>query len=148
MTLAEAVEAIEAGFIVHEEAGYASPWTDQDGEIVADGARDMTLAPNGEPYITMTSYGDSLSYLPALFASESLAVEWWRDEVMAYAAAVRGKHLYWREKPRFCSATYLAMGQAELLQTQSPLAAILQIELGFVQAMLLISKLGPDGKED
>jgi len=39
------------------------------------------------------------------------------------------------------------MDQGGLMRTQSPLARILQIDLGFVTSEFLISKLGPDGKE-
>jgi len=92
-----------------------------------------------------------------MFTNEGLALSWWVDEVHEYALRLAGEdkwreydpklHLYWKTKPAFHSADYLAMDQGQLLRTQSPLGGILQITLGFVQSEMLISKLGPDGKE-
>ena len=89
----------------------------------------------------------------ALFVNQGLAVQWWFDEVKEWGKEVAAGghmedlHLYWRLKPAFHSTTYLAMDQGGLMRTQSPLARILQIDLGFVTSEFLISKLGPDGKE-
>lgn len=157
MTLAEAISQIESLFTVHDEAGSPISYEDQNGKVVGEGQRNMTLAPCGEPYATVSSFGVNAE-LPddvmALFRSQGLAVQWWKDEVEDYAASIfverdqwKDLHLYWRLKPAFHSTTYLAMDQGGLVRTQSPLARILQIDLGFVTSEMLISKLGPDGKE-
>lgn len=159
MTLAEAITKIEAWFIVHDERGIETGWTDQNDKTVAMGARDMETAPNGEPYEVMTSFGLH-ARLPehalVMFQDEGLAVQWWIDEVEAYAHTQDTKqdrstwprlHLYWRDKPAFHKVTYLAMSQAELLQTASPLGAVLQLDMGFVWSRMLISAIGPDGEE-
>jgi hypothetical protein len=147
VTLAEAISQAEERFTVHNEIGMAVDYVDQDGRYRGDGPRDMMLAPCGEPYVTLTSFGsgEPLATAPVLFGSEGLAAQWWLDEFRDYAAEVEGTHLYWRSKPEFVSTTYLAMDQGSLLRTQSPLAEIMQIDLGFVTARLVISEKGPEG---
>lgn len=158
MIPAEAVAKVNALFTVHEERGRPADWVDQNDKVVGHGARDMETAPNGEPYETLTSYGVG-ARLPeqalAMFQSEGLAVQWWFDEVCEWATEIskdRARwprlHLYWRDKPVFHKTTFIAMNQAELLGTASPLAAVHNIDLGFVWSRLLISTVGPDGKED
>lgn len=149
MTLAEAIREVEALFTVHREVGLPTPYENQDGRAIGDGPRDMRRAPNGELYETVTSFGfdENLAKASAFFVSEGLAVQWWYDEIAECQRMTGARHLYWCVEPTFVSATYLAMDQAELLRTQSPMAALPQIELGFVTSKLLISKVGPDGKE-
>lgn len=157
MILAKAIAHVERLFTVHDEIGRPAPWTDQDNKTVGEGAVDMTVAPNGEAYVSVSSFGveaELPSWAIAMFQSESLAFQWWVDEVRDYASSVESDtdrwkqlHLYWRTKPEFHKATYLVMDQASLMQTASPLSAILQIDLGFVTSQMLISKTNPDGKE-
>lgn len=154
MTLAEAIRAVDDMFTVHEEIGFPVSYTSQDGKHYADAPRDLTRAPCGQEYVTVSSFGIEPADGGAMFRSEGLAVKWWMSEIEDYAASIwvertlwNGLHLYWKTKPAWYSTTYLAMDQRGLLQTASPLASLLQLELGFVQAQLLISELGPDGKK-
>ena len=150
MTASEAIDAAEALFAnVHREVGYPTPYENQAGKAIGDGPRDMTCAPNGEAYDIITSFGNDerLAHAPVLFVSEGLAMQWWFDEVRDYQQATGARHLYWCQEPKFVSATFLTMDQGGLMRTQNPLAEIPQIDLGFVTSKLLISKLGPDGKE-
>jgi|HubBroStandDraft_4_1064222.scaffolds.fasta_scaffold749119_2 hypothetical protein len=149
MTLAEAISQVEAMFIMHDEIGLPQTYTNQDGVFVADGPRDMMLAPCGEPYEIVSSFGvnEALSTAPVMFASQGLAVQWWFDEVQDWKRETAATHLYWRKKPEFVSATYLLMDQGAAMRTDSPLAELPQVDLGFVTARMLISKLGPDGRE-
>ena len=157
MILAAAISNVETLFTVHEEVGFAVDYKDQDGKPVGDAPPDMTRAPCGKKYVTVTSFGVSPD-LPddalAMFSVSGMAMQWWFDEVREYARSIESDekkwpslHLYWKSKPAWHSTTYLAMDQGELLRTASPLRGILQIDLGFVQSEMLISKLGPDGKE-
>jgi hypothetical protein len=157
MTPEEAVAKVESWFTVHDERGLPVDWIDQNDKFMGSGALDMETAPNGEAYQVMTSYGLG-ARLPehalVLFQNEGLAVQWWIDEIEDYAASLivardqwKRLHLYWRDKPEFLTTTYLTMNQGELLRTASPLAAIVQIDLGFVYSRMLISTIGPDGKE-
>lgn len=152
----DAILKLEKLFQVHHEVGQPIDWTDQDDKVLGSEQRDPTLAPNGVPYVTVSSYGVDMDPAtgPVLFRSERIAMSWWYDEVLDYAASVDSDkenwsrlHFYWCQKPEFYSADWLIMDQAHVLQTQSPLGAILTAELGFVQGRLLISKLDPNGKE-
>lgn len=157
MMISEAIRKIEALFTVHDEAGSPVDYEDSNGKFVADGPRNMALAPCGKKYAVVTSFGVDAD-LPedafVMFGTSGLALQWWYDEVREYARSIEtdedkwsSLHLYWRLKPVYHSTTYLAMDQGSLLRTQSPLARILQIDLGFVESQMLITKLGPDGKE-
>jgi hypothetical protein len=158
VTVAEAIAQVEALFTVHDEVGSPISYEDQEGKVVGEGPRDMRTAPCGEKYATVSSFGVDVE-LPedasVMFTSAGLAAQWWIDEVQDWAATIMSErtwwhqlHLYWRVKPAFVSTTYLAMDQGSLLRTQSPLASVLQIDLGFVTSEMLLSKIGPDGKED
>lgn len=154
MTLAEAIRSIEDMFTIHHEVGLPTSYAGQTANPSADVPRDMTRAPCGEEYVTVTSFGRGSSEGGALFRSQGLAVEWWFAEIEDYAASIwvertlwRGLHFYWKSEPEWHSTTYLAMDARGLVQTASPLASLLQLELGFVTAQLLISELGPDGKK-
>jgi hypothetical protein len=157
MTLPEAIAKVESLFTVHHDVGSPISYEDQDGKVVGEGQRNMMQAPCGEPYVTVTSFGvdaDLPDDASVMFTSPGLATQWWLDEVQDFAASIMSErthwsdlHFYWRVKPAFVSTTYLAMDQGALLRTQSPLAAVLQIDLGFVTSEMLISKTGPDGKE-
>lgn len=156
MTPAAITTAVAEMFTVHEEVGYMEQWTTQDGKVVGDGALDMTCAPCGESYVTMTSFGvdPSFSDVPALFSSERLAHEWLLDEIRFLAREIepddekwKSLHFYWRSQPVFHSGTYLSMDQGGLMRIASPLAALPQMDLGFSQCEMLLTKTGPDGKE-
>lgn len=153
MMLTDAVAKIEALFTVHEEVGEAIRYQDQDGKSMGDGPRDMTKAPNGKRYVRVSSFGVDAD-LPddalVMFGSSGLAYQWWLDEVREYARGIEEDedkwadlHLYWRVKPTWHSSMYLAMDQGDLMRTASPLARILQIDLGFVESEMLISKKEP-----
>lgn len=158
-TTAEMVAKLEARFRVHDEIGLDTPYEDQHGKFMGEGPRDPNYAPNGQPYVKITSFGEDPE-LPAeaavMFTSEGLAMSWWYDEALEYASR-QGMgdgepegpmlHLYWKSRPAFHAATYLLMDQGGAMRTASPLAGVLQIDLGFVQSEMLISKIGPDGKE-
>lgn len=151
MTRADAIERVEALFAhVHETVGFPTPYENQAGRTVGDGPRDMTCAPNGEPYDTVTSFGfnEHASDAPVLFRSEGLAMEWWFDEVREFQKSTEATHLYWCQQPEFVSTTFIIMDQGGVMRTQSPLAEVPQVDLGFVTAKLLVSKRGLDGKED
>ena len=155
MTLAEAVLDIESRFIVHREVGEPVAHYDQQDKAIDTGARDMSRAPCGEPYITVVSGGLKAQgdRIPIYFGTEVRAVEWWRYGVMDYAETIApeaqwgGLHLYWREEPRFESAEYVAMSQATMLGKRSALSDDLTVTLGTVWSRLLITKLAPDGTE-
>ena len=149
MTLADAITQTESLFTVHDEVGCPIDYTDQDGKVVGDGPRDMSLAPCGEPYEIVTSFGvdEALSTAPVMFASQGLAAQWWLDEVQDWQRSTGATHLYWKRRPEFISATYLLMDQGAAMRDRSPLAELPQVDLGFVSAQMLITKLGPDGKE-
>ena len=157
MTPAEAVTRAESMFTVHADVGLADGWTDQNGKVLNLTSRDMECAPNGEPYEVLTSYGLG-AQLPrhalVMFQNEGLGVQWWLDEVEAWAADLRKDrdtwkkiNLYWRDKPVFIGTTYIAMDQGGLARTASPLAAIPQIDLGFVWSRMLLSVIGPNGED-
>jgi hypothetical protein len=155
----EMVTKLEARFRVHDLVGLDTPYEDQHGKHMGDGPRDPNYAPNGHPYVKITSFGQDPE-LPAeamvMFTSEGLAMSWWYDEVLEYARREGMEdgepegpmlHLYWKSKPAFHAATYLLMDQGAALRMASPIAGVLQIDLGFVQSEMLISKFGPGGKE-
>jgi len=157
MTPAEAVRKIDAMFTVcREPAGYPTFYLDQNDKEMGDGPRDMEIAPCGEPYVMVSSFGvdaDLKTDAFVMFASESLALRWFVDEIEDYAASIisdragwKSLHLYWRTEPKWFSTTYIVMDQAGLLQTKSPLSALMNVDLGFVQASLLITKTDPNGK--
>lgn len=156
MSIASVVLKLESMFTVHHEIGYAKPYRDSNGEIVGDWThRDMERAPCGDKYITFTSHGIEGEEEPRMFfVRESTALGYWQSQVEKFAENVAPMsewnrlHLYWGAKPVFHKTTYIAANQAELLGTASPLGAYLVIEVGFISARLLISKLNPDGKED
>ena len=138
MTLEEAVAAFESQMTVHDAVGYAV------GEY--DGPKDMSRAPTGERYITLTSGGVKAEGgpMPALFAREADAVGYWLSEA-EYLSKKHGKQLYWREKPVMLTQTFVAVNQAEAMQDQR-LRDSLSVELHTVWCRLLVSTKGPDGK--
>lgn len=165
MTLADAIRQVEALFTVHDEIGSPVNYEDQNGAATGQEYRDMKIAPCGQPYATVSSHGVNAE-LPGdvmvMFASQAIAIQWWVDEVKEWGRTItletagealapgsdfKALHLYWRTRPVFFSTTYLAMDQGGLMRSASPLSRVHQIDLGFVQAEMLISKLGPDGKE-
>lgn len=152
MMLDEAIAEVEGWFTVHTETGYPTEYTDSNGDFVKDGPRDLSRAPNGESYVTVTSGGLTSSMASVFFASESRAVTWWLYAMEDYAETIAPReewkklHLYWRFRPEHESADYVALDQAALLQRQHGLS--LTVTLGTVYSRLVISKLKPDGKED
>ena len=155
MTLAEAILQVESWFNVHHEAGYTEVYTDQDNKVLGEAGRDMGYAPCGAPYIVLTSGGiREHGEAPAvLFRDEDRAASFWSLELEDYAEtmAPRDKwgalHLYWREVPHFVSGTYILLDQAGHMQTSSPMSDMLNVELGWVTATLVITKLDSEGKE-
>lgn len=154
MTLDEAIAEVEGWFQVHAEIGAPTEYTDSNGGFVQDGPRDLSLAPNGEPYIRVTSAG-ILTDWPSggvFFGTEARAVTWWLYAIEDYAESIAPKdewknlHLYWRTRPIFETADYVATNQAELLQRQHGLD--MMVTLGVIYSRVLISKLNPEGKED
>lgn len=148
MTLAEAVLTVERTFTVHQEAGLLVPSYKGD-EAIETGARDMDFAPNGERYVTVTSMGDPPT---RFFADESAAIYEWQLCVMDLAEEItkdrdrwKALHLYWRDRPSVSRHDYVGLGQPALLQVG--MGDILTLELVMVRSRLLISKVGPDGKE-
>ena len=151
MTLDEATLAVNEMFIVHEEVGEEVISVDGNNKRIPTGARDMSRAPCGERYITLTSGGWEDAY-GVMFHDEARAVRWWVYSVEDYAETIAprdkwGKlHLYWREPPAFIREQYLALDQARILQGSS--LAPLTVSLGTVRARLLITKLHPDGSQE
>ena len=157
MTLAEAILQAESYFQVHHEAG-AEEWFYKGDERVASATtRDMSRAPCGERYVTLTSGGvrDPGEPMAMWFADSGRAASYWLFSVEDYAESVAPKsewpklHLYWRSKPEWHSVEFVALDQAQLLGTAHPLLAeAMQMTAGVVWSRLLISKLRPDGTEE
>lgn len=153
-TIAEAILEVESRFIVHHEVGFAERYTDQRGQGFGTAeSRDMETAPNGERYETVVSGGIwQDGPMPMLFHDESTAVQFWLYGVEDYAETVAPReewsqlHLYWRHKPSFHRASYVALDQAGMLRDRSRLASQLTIDVGVVWSQLRISRLDPDGK--
>ena len=153
MTLAEAILIIENKFIVHHEVGYPIQSYDQQDKAIDTGAVNASMAPCGEPYVTITSgglkeHGDQIAMW---FASESKAVYEWHLFVLDYAAEVAPSdewmslHLYWRQKPEFTMRDYVAVDQAAILQAHPERGDEIILHLGTVWSRLLITKTRPDG---
>lgn len=144
MTFAEAILDLEQTFVVHHDAGYP------DGEY--DGPLDMTLAPNGEPYVVVSGDGilDENERVRCWYSDEEFAIECWLHAAKHYATSGPRKgatHLYWRDKPAFVGAEFVALNQAAALQDPR-LRDSINIEVGYVYSRLLVSRLNPDGKDD
>lgn len=154
MTLAEAILQVEGLFQVHHDVGLEVSSYDQNDVEIITGARDMTLAPCGEPYVIITSGGIREAGEPQsmMFADEDRAVRFWTYAIEDLAEELRpreewGKlHLYWSAKPSFSATDYVAVDQAALLREASLLD--MHLTLGTVHSKLLLTKRGPDGKED
>ena len=153
MTLAEAILIIENKFIVHHEVGYPIQSYDQQDKAIDTGAVNASMAPCGEPYVTITSgglkeHGDQIAMW---FASESKAVYEWHLFVLDYAAEVApgdewmSLHLYWRQPPEFTMRDYVAVDQAAILQAHPERGDEIILHLGTVWSRLLITKTRPDG---
>jgi len=151
MTLDEATLVVNDLFTVHEEVGQEAISVDGNGKEFRTGAFNMSRAPCGELYMTVTSGGIEDAY-GVMFHDEARAVRWWVYSVEDYAETIApreswGKlHLYWRDSPAFIREQYLALDQARILQGSSQ--APLTVSLGTVRARLLITKLRPDGTEE
>lgn len=155
MTLAEAILEVERRFTVHHEVGCPSLSYDQQDKEIDTGARDMSRAPCGEPYFTVTSGGirEAGSRVTAFYTEKSRAIAEWQAYVFDLAAELapadkwKSLHLYWRTKPEYDDETYVALDQAGILQRHPDRADILHINVGVVWSTLLITKTGPDGEE-
>jgi hypothetical protein len=152
MTPAKALIEVESRFIVHEEVGLPIVSYGTDDSEHDTGARDWSKAPNGKPYVAVTSGGTKLETEPhaVMFSDEGRAWQWWYYAVLDYAETVAPEsewptlHLYWRERPTFEVAEYISTSQAATLQLGHPM---FNLRLGTVYSRLLISKIAPDGTE-
>jgi len=156
MKILDAIAEVESWFLVHEEMGMPAYHVAPDGTETDVGARDMGFAPCDEPYVTVMSGGviKEGRQPPIMFRDEARAVSWWLYAVEDYAETLAPRaewkklHFYWRQKPVWEITTFVAINQAELLQSRSVLSSMLTVGLGIITSRLLISKLNPDGKED
>lgn len=144
MTLAEALLEFESAFNVHRQVG--CPTGDYDGPM------DMTRAPTGEEYVTLTGDGlrDPGQPVPCWYDSEELAAAVWLDAAKFYASGGDRKdarNLYWLERPRFVRCEFVALDQAGAMQDIA-LRDSIQIDVGYVTSRLLVSRFKPDGTED
>lgn len=131
--LAAVVRAFELEFIVHDEAGYAV------GDYA--GPKDMSRAPNGERYITVTSGG--IGSIGAYFADEDAAIDAWLVQVKRYADADLDKnHLYWRTRPELVSVSLVAIDQAAAMRHEW-LREVVAIDVTFVACRMLVSEREP-----
>lgn len=87
MTLEEAVTQFEKGHSVYPELGYTS------------------LAPNGQPYVTVVCGGikEEGQRMPVYCTSQDEAVKWWLKAANEYAP--NSSMIYWRSKPDMDSVT-------------------------------------------
>jgi hypothetical protein len=153
--LSDAILDIEDRFIVHLEMGRPVLSYDQNDKAIDTGVTDWTKAPNGERYIMVTSGGwETATMRSIMFNDQGRAVYWWKWAVLDYAETVAAEdkwpklHLYWRERPSFVSADYIALEQANLLASGNAAALPITIVLGTVTSRLLISRLAPDGRDE
>ena len=140
MTLDEAVAEFEAGFTVHVEMGFPAG---EHGRVI-----DLSRAPCDEPYVVVISgavrrQGDPV---PIWYAFEEDAVEAWVAMARVHAEG-RGRHLYWRERPRWEAEDFVAVNQARMVGDPRTRADI-ALNIGYVYSRLLVSNLRPDGAED
>ena len=135
-----AADAFETGLIAHPEVG--KPVGDYDGP------RNMDQAPTGEPYVEVTSDGvwDAGASIPGWYSSKTFALELWSEAARAYAKT-RGRHLYWRDKPRWVEAEFIPVDQVAALN-DPVLRRVTVIKVGFIYSRLLVSTMDPTGKED
>lgn len=152
MTIGELILNLESRFTVHHDVGVPALHYDQNDKASDSGARDMTRAPNGEKYVTVVSGGIKEPHdpPPVMFSEESPAVKWFlwavediADELEPARSEWKNLHLYWRDKPVWLTAEYVAIEQAKLLQEASPLADALALGLGYVWSRLLLSVKPP-----
>lgn len=158
MTLAEAILQAESWFQVHHEVGCPEWYYDSNNQRVSDNTSvDMSRAPCGQTYVTLTSGGlkDGAEPIPVWFADEERAASWWLFSVEDYAETLLPKdqwdklHLYWRDQPEWRSVEFVAVDQAKLLREGNPLAPdMMHAALGVVWSRLLITKMNPEGVEE
>lgn len=139
MTLDEAISAFERDFTVCRDIGLP------DDEM--EGRADWSRAPTGERYITLVSGGQTRegTPTPALYAGEELAAEEWLRQAWTYAEARGGKTLYWRERPIYTEAEFVAVDQVSLMNDPRMRSSI-TICVGYVHSRLLVSKAGDKDK--
>ena len=133
MNLLDMIAAFEKDFRVSPEVGYA------DDRL--EGRADMARAPTGERYVSVTSGGlkDEGEAMPGWFATEALAIDAWLRSAWKYAEDRGGHDLYWRERPVYQEAEYIAINQAALMGDPRFRDAI-TLRLGCVYSRLLVSK--------
>lgn len=114
MTLAEAIAAFEKDFAVSDEAGLVD-------ETLPE-RRDMSRAPTGALYVTLTSGGIKADgdRMPGWFATEDLAADAWLTQAWRYAdriiePGIVGSPLYWRERPELLTGEFVAIDQAAMM---------------------------------
>lgn len=131
--LASVVKAFELEFVVHDEVGFAV------GEY--DGPKDMSRAPNGERYVTVTSGG--VGSIGAYFVDEDAAIDAWLVQAKRYADADMNKHhLYWRTRPQLVSVSLVAIDQAAAMRHEW-LREVVAIDVKFVACRMLVSEREP-----
>jgi hypothetical protein len=132
MTLDEAVAEFEAGMVVSDAVGFL---------VEGEPARlDKDKTPDGKSYVTLTSGGiiTDGDRIPIWAADEERGAGEWLRQAWRYAEH-RGLGLWWRDRPVWLPAEFVATHQAGLLQdvrTRSSLA----IQVGFVWSRLYISE--------
>lgn len=134
MTLEEAIAAFEKDMVVvRNEVGFADP--------DADDRLDMARAPNGDRYVEITSGGRKPGGqpCPAWFADEERAVEEWLRQAWSYADRRGGKDLYWKERPTYTEAEFIAVDQFALMNNPQTRGDIV-LNLGRVTCRLVISQ--------
>jgi hypothetical protein len=133
--LDDAIAEFEEPLTVHDAVGFAG--------VAA--SVDMSRAPTGERYVTLTSGGlkPEGQHVPAWFADEADAIEWWLAEAKPYAEK-HGKQLYWRERPELVTASYVMLDQVNAIRN-GRLRESVAVDLHFVFSRLLVSTKDPSG---
>lgn len=139
MTLDEAVKGFERDFAVSPAEGFPH----EDSGVLR---LDMDRAPSGDRYVVLWAGGTRSAEEPpaAWFDNEAAAASAWLRSAWAYAEARGGKELYWRERPQYREAEYVALDQAALMGDPSMRAAI-TLRIGCVYSRLSISKGEQEG---
>lgn len=133
MRLKEAVASFEADFdAVSEAVGY---------EVDDAGTVDIERAPCGEPYAPIAASGADAAGEPfALFTDEDAAARAWLAEAWRYAEGQGGRKLYWRERPTFVLAEYVALDQAAALAASGRYRPPV-VKLAAVRAIMAVEKV-------
>lgn len=102
---------------------------------------DMDYAPNGSPYVTITSGGavEPSRPLPEWFTDADEAAARWLDQAKLYAEQRGGRDLFWRERPELLTVEFVAVDQTAALN-DARLRGSMMIKLCCVVARLAVSK--------